>query len=1010
MAGGIEVARAVVTIMPSLEGAQKTITKELTGATEPASKAAGKSSGKTFTSHFGDGLKKIGTVTAAAFASVGAAVAAVAKRAVSAFADYEQLSGGVETLFKTSSDQVLEYAQRAFKTSGMSANEYMSTVTSFSASLLSSLGGDTEKAAQVADMAMQDMSDNANKMGTDMSAIQTAYQGFAKQNYTMLDNLKLGYGGTKTEMQRLLADAQKISKVRYDINNLNDVYAAIHVIQTEMGITGTTAKEAMTTISGSAGMAKAAWQNVLTAVAGGGPGLSRAVDDLMLSVFGDKNGGGLLNNLIPVVETALNGIGSFISTAAPMILPRVTELVASLLPGFVAATTSILNAIVDQLPTLVQSITALIPQIIQSLATLIPQLASSGVEILKTILQGVLDNLPLILSSAASIISTLVSDLAAKLPELLPVAAQIITQLGAGIVQNAPQLITSAATAVGDFISGIISKLPEVLSTAGDIVKTMLSGIGEHMPGVINAFSDAMAKIVQAISDAFPNISDGITKIVTACKPIIDVVAANFTEVARIVAQAITDMIASLAPYTPAITSMVETVSANLPAIIDSFTNMFSLVKPIIDSFIELVKTIGQTVVDVVTAVGTNLSLIVDAFSSFNQSLAVPIKAVSDAISGMINAISDGIVKINNSIAGILDKLANVFKEVGDAAIKAGEGFKTVANAVVDLVRNTGVLDLAATLGAVAKGIKSINLEAKWSHDKNIGGAINEVGSGLQNLVSSAKGVDSTAKSMDTLSSSLFRINGETAGKLPQNIRELGKAIGDMVNSAGNNFGNLGTTVDNVLQKIKTLCAESVSAFKSLASEIKSTMSSVPGAVGSGMNSAASSARSGSNEINKAISYGMRASESSANNSFSGIARSASSAMSSSANAVGNGIGRMQGYFNNTRFNLGSYIRLPHFYMHGSFDAKAGSVPEVGVRWYDKGGIFSRPSIIGVGEKRPEFVGALDDLREIVREESNTANITLNVYGSEGQNVRELANIVIDRIRNSIDRQEAAFA
>lgn len=245
MAEGVEVAKAVVTIIPSLAGAQKTITKELTGASEPAGDKAGKSAGSKFTSGLGSAIKSAGKVAASAFAAVRAAVISTAKQAVASFADYEQLVGGVETLFKDSSSTVLQYAQNAYMTAGVSANDYMSTVTSFSASLLSSLEGDTAKSAEIADMAMQDMSDNANKMGTDMSSIQTAYQGFAKQNYTMLDNLKLGYGGTKTEMERLLRDAQKISHVKYDINNLSDVYSAIHVIQNEMGITGTTDRKSV---------------------------------------------------------------------------------------------------------------------------------------------------------------------------------------------------------------------------------------------------------------------------------------------------------------------------------------------------------------------------------------------------------------------------------------------------------------------------------------------------------------------------------------------------------------------------------------------------------------------------------------------------------------------------------------------------------------------------------------------------------------------------------------------
>ena len=1049
-----EVAKAVVTIIPSLAGAQKTISKELTGASEPAANSAGKSSGEKFTSSLGSALKNVGKIAATAFAGVSAAVVGVAKEAVSSFAEYEQLVGGIDTLFKDSSSTMQQYAQQAYMTAGVSANQYMETVTSFSAGLIKSLKGNTEKAAQVADMAMQDMSDNANKMGTDMSSIQTAYQGFAKQNYTMLDNLKLGYGGTKSEMERLLKDAQKISHVKYDINNLSDVYSAIHVIQTEMGITGTTAKEAMSTISGSANATKAAWQNVLTTIAGGGAGLEQSVNALMTTVFGGSEGGGLLNNLIPVVERAINGIGAFITTAAPMILPKITSLISSLLPGLIAATTSVLDAIIQQFPVLISSISQLIPQIIQSLSTLIPQLATSGLEMVRSILQGILDNLPLLMSSAANIISTLVTDLSTHLPELLSIAAQIIMQLGAGIIQNAPQLISSAITAVSNFVSGIFSELPNVLSVGGEIVGNLLTGINASLPGVIEAFSTAMSNIISAVSDAFPSLSAGISQIVTACEPIVSVIAANFTQTAGIIAQAVVDIVASLAPYTPAITQMVETVSSNLPLIIDSFTGLatsigntivqiveaiapyipaitemltktvenlpaivdsfsglLSQVSPVINSIADLIKTIGQAIVDIVNSVGSNLSLIVDAFSGFNESLAVPIKAVGDAISGMITAISDGIVAVNNSISGVLDKLAGVFDSIGQAALNAGTGFKTIADACVDLANNTSVIDLAATLGAVATGIKNINHEAKWAYDNKIGESIGQVGAGLKTLVDYSVGLDGVSTAMDTFAESVKKINNETkGGTASQNIANFGTAIGTMVTNAGTEFTTLGTSIDTCLEKIKTLATEGTAALKSFGSEIKASLTSDKALFNTNFYGMESRTNSAMNSIERTVSNGMTSSNNIMSGKFNTMSGSARTGMSMSLQAVHEGLSNMQGAFNSTSFNFTSHIRLPHFGMSGNFDAETGEVPSVWVRWYDKGGIFSSPTIIGVGEKRPEFVGALDDLREIVREESNTANITVNVYGQEGQNVRELADIVIERIRTNVDRKGAAFA
>lgn len=284
-------------------------------------------------------IKSMAKTATKAFLAVGAAAAtatiAIAKASVDAFAEYEQLVGGVETLFKGSSKKLIEYANQAYKTAGLSANQYMATVTGFSASLLQSLGGDTEKAADIANQALIDMSDNANKMGTSMESIQYAYQGFAKQNYTMLDNLKLGYGGTKTEMERLLKDAQALTGVKYDITNLADVYTAIHVIQENLGIAGTTALEAEKTISGSAATMKAAWQNVLTAISGGGD-LDSAINNLVdsISIY--------FENIVPVVERALSGIGRLIEKVAPMLVQTVAKSLIKAIP-------SLLNAVYEMI-------------------------------------------------------------------------------------------------------------------------------------------------------------------------------------------------------------------------------------------------------------------------------------------------------------------------------------------------------------------------------------------------------------------------------------------------------------------------------------------------------------------------------------------------------------------------------------------------------------------------------------------------------------------------------------
>lgn len=326
--------------------------KAIDDVTDEASKSESKMSNAF--EKIGGAAVKVGAVMAKGVAVGASALATLSGLAIKGYADYEQLVGGVDTLFKESSQKVQQYADMAYKTAGMSANEYMETVTGFSASLLQSLGGDTEAAADKANQAIIDMADNANKMGSSLESIQNAYSGFAKQNYTMLDNLKLGYGGTKEEMERLLADAEKFSGIKYDISNYADVVDAIHVIQDEMGIAGTTAKEASETISGSASAMKAAWQNLLVGIADENADVSGLIDNLFTSA------GNFAGNIIPRIEATLQGIGSAVKKGLPKILNMVMPLVEKMLPGLLSTTLQMLgmlaSAVIEKLPELVDFI------------------------------------------------------------------------------------------------------------------------------------------------------------------------------------------------------------------------------------------------------------------------------------------------------------------------------------------------------------------------------------------------------------------------------------------------------------------------------------------------------------------------------------------------------------------------------------------------------------------------------------------------------------------------------
>ena len=480
-----ELAKAYVQIIPSAQG----ITGKIQEAIDPEAEPAGTSFGG----------KMVGTLKKVIAT---AAIGETLKKTISEGADLEQSIGGIETLFKESADKVKANAAEAYKTAGMSANEYMELTTSFSASLLSSLSNDTSKAADAADMAMADMSDNANKMGTNMEDIKNAYQGFAKQNYTMLDNLKLGYGGTKTEMERLLKDAQKISGVKYDINNLSDVYSAIHVIQGELDITGTTAKEAATTISGSMNSMKAAAQNVMGRIALGmdiGPALS-ALGETTITFFA--------GNLLPAVANVLSGLPDLISGVTSVIV-RSMNMAASNMDSIVSQGGQIVR-------NLASSILENAPYILEAVLKLAMSL---GETLINTdwgaVGQSVMDALSGSIDSAAGeilgieggeILTYLANALEQKLPVLMIEGSSILMSIINGILQKIPSIITTAGTIITNFVNAIFPTLPNLLSLGGQILMNLANGVIKNLPQIITAAGQTIIKIVATIGQNLPQI------------------------------------------------------------------------------------------------------------------------------------------------------------------------------------------------------------------------------------------------------------------------------------------------------------------------------------------------------------------------------------------------------------------------------------------------------------------------------------------------------------------------
>lgn len=518
-------------------------------------KGAANNFGSKVTSLLGSAAKVgFASLTAAAAAAT-AGIIALTKKGVESYATYEQMVGGIETLFGAQSMTLEEYANsvgqsvdavrgkyntlmeaqttamenadNAYKTAGMSANKYMETITSFAAALKQSTSDEVE-AAKVADVAIQDMSDNVSKMGSNMQSVQDAYQGFAKQNYTMLDNLKLGYGGTKTEMERLLADAEKLSGIHYDINNLSDVFNAIHVIQQELGITGTTAKEAMYTIEGSANMTKAAWENVMIAI-GKGEGISEAMDNLMVAIFGDESGGGLLNNVIPRIKTVMEGIGQFVSGAAPIISEKIPELIDAILPTLISSTASLVMALAESLPGVIQSlfvsigstikeaftssfgnitgqdvldaINGVLDKIDAAIKNSIPKITESGSEISTNIMQGIIDNAPSIISAINDILVHILYIIASNLPNIVMAGIKITGQLALGLVNAIPQIVKGVLQIIKNMGSSFMKY--NWASIGINIVAGIARGIANSVSVALRAVKSLGDRIMSKVKSIF---------------------------------------------------------------------------------------------------------------------------------------------------------------------------------------------------------------------------------------------------------------------------------------------------------------------------------------------------------------------------------------------------------------------------------------------------------------------------------------------------------------------------
>lgn len=641
--------------------------------------------GKAF-SKMGSAAVAVGKTIATGLAVASTAVVAVGKAAISSYADYEQLVGGVETLFDESSATVIANAQNAYKTAGMSANEYMETVTSFSASLLQSLGGDTKAAADKADMAITDMSDNANKMGTSIEMIQNAYNGFAKQNYTMLDNLKLGYGGTKEEMQRLLDDASKLSGIEYDISSYSDIVDAIHIVQNEMGITGTTAKEASETISGSLASAKASWQNLLTGIADGNQDVGGLITKFFDSIVT------VADNIVPRIAQVMGTLPQLITDLVPKLLTKVSELIDILLPVVVDGAVSLLNAIVQVLPQLVTSILNALPALI------------SGIE---QVFYAIVDALPQLMTVICEALPVLIPQLVDALVNMIVYLATHIAEIIQPLIDNLPEIIIA-------IVNALMDNLPALIEGAVQLVIGIVQAIPQIIMALIEALPTVIQSILEGLWNALPLLLEGIISIVGEIGTAIwDILSGFFT---------------ALGEWFGGLWESIKTIFA---PVVEWFGNLFSTIW---NSIVSVFSTVGSWVYDNIIAPVANFFKglwegIVSAFHTVIDPWIEIIKRAATLVyNTIIVPIKNFFTDLWNSIVGIFSKVSgwftdniatpikNIFSNIWNAmkngASNAWEGIKSVFSKVTDWFKNIfskawqAVKNVFSTGGKIFDGIK----------------------------------------------------------------------------------------------------------------------------------------------------------------------------------------------------------------------------------------------------------------------------------------------------------------
>lgn len=1035
------IAKAYVQIIPSAQGIKGKLTEALGG--EAAS--AGTSSGKTLGNKLAEGLSGASAVVgkaftavvktgAAALAGATAGIAAISKQALDAYGDYEQLVGGVETLFKDSADIVEKYAANAYKSAGLSANDYMESVTGFSASLLQSLGNDTGAAAEYANTAMVDMSDNANKMGTNMGDIQNAYQGFAKQNYTMLDNLKLGYGGTKEEMERLISDANKVKTANGEMADLSiesfaDIVEAIHIIQSEMDITGTTAEEASTTIQGSVGSMKASWQNLLVGVADDSQDFDGLMGEFVESVETAAS------NILPRVQTILGGLGSLVSGLAPVIAEVLPTLVTTVLPDLLNAGVSMVTAFVDAMVTAIPEIA--------------PQLASAAVTIMGTLADAVTANAPILLQAAMDVARTVMTDVLGMsqenadgvigvLEDVLGACQTVFDALtgavdtvisaveDAGInwgaiwdgigaaVSWAGELVSAAIAAIGDMLGWLVDESTTdgtLLNAVWDGIGAAVSGAGDVITGAVEALGGFAEWLFSgsAGAEAFQAAIVGLASALAVYKGVM--LAQKAVTIAVTGVQAALNVVMNANPIGILVTAIGALVGALLylwntndgfrEAVTSAWEAIKSAFSSAIDAICGFFSDLGTAAGEIWDGIKETVGGVIDAISGFFTGLAETASSVWETIK---NAVQVAVMFIGEVISAAVNIITLPFQFIWenckDIILGAWDAITGAVSAALDTIGGilSGAWDtISGAVSTAWDGISSVIGSAWDGISSTVGGALDTVGGAISSGWESVKSWTSSAWDTvsSTVSSAAGNIKEKVSGKWAE-IQANNKACWDAVKSVTSTvWGNIKSTVGDKVGGIKSVISDKLTAAKNVVTSV-----------------------------------------------FSAIKNAISDKINSAKETVSSVIEKIKGFFNFS-WSLPK-LKMPHLSITGSFSISPPSVPHFGIEWYAKAMdtpmVLSAPTIFGAsggkllagGEAGEEIVSGADTLMGMIRgavggelsggmtslEEkldrlisllSQLAGVNITVNGADYRSKMELAEAIIDLITREKERRAAAF-